>query len=217
VKTIDFLAARKAMVDGQLRTNAITDPRVVDAFEAVAREDFVSEHSRSVAYTDRPVPLVDGRTLNPPLATARMINELQITSRDEVLIIGAATGYTAAVVARLAGRVVGVESDAAMSAHAARVFERVDMVNCVTGDLSTGAPDQGPYSVILIDGAVEFIPQSLTDQLSDNGRLAAFVFENGVARLVTGKKTGGAFGTFPLIEMEACRLPGFAKPKAFVF
>jgi protein-L-isoaspartate(D-aspartate) O-methyltransferase len=217
VKTIDFLSARKAMVDGQLRTNGITDPRVVDAFEAVAREDFVPEQWRPVAFTDRPVPLVDGRTLNPPLATARMINELQLTMQDEVLIIGAATGYTAAIVARLAARVVAVESDAAMSAHSARVFEPVDTVNCVTGDLEAGAPAQGLYSVILIDGAVELIPQSLTDQLVENGRLAAFVVENGVTRLVTGKKTGGTFGTFPLIEMEACRLPGFTKPKAFVF
>ncbi len=215
--TTDFSTSRKAMVDGQLRTNAITDARVVQAFEDVPRENFVPEHYRSVAFTDRPVPLVEGRFLNPPLTTARMVNELQLHASDHVLIIGAATGYTAAIVARLAGQVVAVEDNVTMAKHLSTVFANVPNVQCVSTSLSEGAPQLGPYSVILIDGAVDKIPSGLTDQLADRGRLAACIVDEGVTRLVLGKKFDNHFGTFPIIEMEASILPGFSKPKAFTF
>ena len=217
MSNLDFQAMRRAMVDSQLRTNAVNDPRVMAAIEAVAREAFVPADRRALAYVDRAVPLSGDRALNPPLVTARLIVEAGVAAGDKVLVIGAASGYAAAVLAGLAQSVVALESDAKLASAAKAQLKGLANVSVVTGDLAKGHAKAGPYDVILIDGAVEDLPDALVRQLADGGRLAAAVLDGGVSRLCVGYKTGGAFGLTPVMDADAVSLPGFEKPKAFRF
>ncbi|WP_293883606.1 protein-L-isoaspartate O-methyltransferase [Sphingomonas sp.] len=201
-----FEAARRAMVSNQLRTTAVDDPRVIAAMARVPREDFVPPARRDVAYTDIAIPLVGGRALNTPMATARLINEAGIGSNDRVLIVGSATGYAVAIARLLAKSVVGLECDAALAT-----------AGDVVGPLEAGAADHGPFDVIIIDGAVEDVPQALIDQLAPGGRLATALVENGVTRLAVGRRGGAGFALTAFADADAVILPGFVRPHAFVF
>lgn len=214
---LDFEAMRRAMVDSQLRTNAVNDPRVTAAIEAVAREAFVPAERRALAYVDRAVPLSGGRAMNPPLVTARLIVEAGIAATDRVLVIGAASGYAAAILAGLAQSVVALESDAALVAAAKTQLKGLANISVVAGDLAKGHAKAAPYDVILIDGAVEDLPDALVRQLADGGRLACAVIDGGVSRLCVGHKAGGAFGLSAIVDADAVILPGFEKPKGFRF
>lgn len=201
-----FEIARRAMVSNQLRTTSVDDPRVVDAMARVPREDFVPADRRDVAYTDISIPLANGRALNSPMATARLINEAGITSGDNVLIVGSATGYARAIATMLAKSVVSVECDPALATAAD-----------VVGPLEAGAPDHGPFDVIVIDGAVEDVPAALIEQLAPGGRLATAILENGLTRLAVGRRGGAGFALSAFADADAVVLPGFARPPAFVF
>lgn len=214
---LDFQAMRRAMVVSQLRTNAVNDPRVTAAIEAVAREDFVPAERRSVAYVDRAVPLSGARALNPALVTARLIVEAGIGADDKVLIVGAASGYAAAVVAGLAASVVALESDADLAAQAKAHLKGIANVSVVTGDLAKGYAKGAPYDVILVDGAIEEVPDALIKQLAETGRLAAAVVDGGVSRLCIGYKAGSSFGLDIVMDADAVSLPGFSTPKGFAF
>lgn len=214
---LDFPAMRRAMVDSQLRTNAVSDPRVTAVIETVAREAFVPAERQAMAYIDRAVPLSGGRALNPPLVTARLIVEAGVQADDKVLIVGAASGYAAAIVAGLAAQVVALESDAGLAAEAKVQLKALKNVSVVTGDLAKGHAKGAPYDVILVDGAVEHVPDVLVRQLADKGRLAAAVIEDGVSRLCIGYKSGEGFGLNPVMDADAVALPGFEKPRGFTF
>ena len=217
MSNLDFSAMRRAMVDSQLRTNAVSDPRVTAAIESVAREEFVPADRRATAYVDRAIPLSATRSMNPPLVTARLIVEAGIAPTDKVLVVGAASGYAAAVVAGLASTVVALESDAALAAEAKTQLKGLPNVTVITGDLAKGHAKGAPYDVILVDGAIEQVPDALIRQLADSGRLAAAVLDGGVSRLSIGYKAGAGFGLDPILDADAVALPGFAKPKAFSF
>ena len=217
MSNLDFQAMRRAMVDSQLRTNAVNDPRVTAAIEAVAREDFVPADRKAVAYIDRAVPLSDQRAMNPALITARLIVEAGIGATDSVLIVGAASGYAAAVVAGLAKSVIALESDAQLVAEAKQHLKGLANVSVISGDLSKGHAKAAPYDVILIDGAVEQLPDALIRQLAEGGRLAAAVVDGGVSRLCVGFKAGEGFGLTPVMDADAVALPGFSSPKGFSF
>jgi protein-L-isoaspartate(D-aspartate) O-methyltransferase len=217
VSNPDFQAMRRAMVDSQLRTNAVSDPRVTAAIEAVAREEFVPAERRTTAYIDRAVPLSGGRAMNPPLATARLIVEAGIDAADKVLVVGAASGYAAAIVSGLAASVVALESDADLVAIAKAQLKGFANVTVASGDLTKGWTKGAPYDVILVDGAVEEVPEGFARQLAEGGRLAAGIVENGVTRLVIGYKAGDVIGFDRVMDAEAVVLPGFAKPKGFAF
>jgi protein-L-isoaspartate(D-aspartate) O-methyltransferase len=217
VSNLDFPAMRRAMVDSQLRTNAVSDPRVTAAIESVAREEFVPADRRATAYVDRAIPLSASRSMNPPLVTARLIVEAGIAPTDTVLVVGAASGYAAAVVAGLASSVVALESDAALAGAAKAQLKGLPNVTVVTGDLAKGHTKGAPYDVILVDGAIEEVPDALVRQLAEKGRLAAAVIDGGVSRLSIGYKAGAGFGLDPIMDADAVALPGFAKPKVFSF
>ena len=155
-----FENMRNAMVVSQLRPDGVTDPRVIDAMGRVPRENYVPVDRRSTAYADRLIPLPDGRGINPPMVTGRLLSEARIAAGEHVLIIGSATGYTAAIVAML--------TDSVTTADA-------------------GAPIEGTYDVIMIDGAVEHVPETLVDRLAPNGRLITGIAESGVTRLADRK------------------------------
>jgi protein-L-isoaspartate(D-aspartate) O-methyltransferase len=158
-----FESLRRTMVSNQLRTVAVDDPRVVSALGEVPREQFVPEDRRALAYADLAVPLGGGRALNTPMATARLINAAGIGAGDKVLIVGAATGYAAAVALQLGAHVTALEPDESL---AETLRKNVPQATVVVGDLVTGAPAVAPYDVIVIDGAVEQLAPALVDQLA---------------------------------------------------
>lgn len=214
--TTEYSAARLNMVEGQIRPNKVTDQRVVDAFLAVPRDQFVPAGLRGVAYVDKSIPLGSGRFLLEPMVLARLLNEARIEATDIVLDIGTATGYSAAVLGRLAATVVAVEADAELAAQANQAMQTlgVDNAAIMRGPLNAGWVSQGPYNVIVIQGAVAAVPQTLLDQLAEGGRLVSVVIpENGqgVARLY--QKTGGQVSSRILFDASAAMLPGLeAKP-----
>ncbi|KQN03896.1 protein-L-isoaspartate O-methyltransferase family protein [Sphingomonas sp. Leaf25] len=210
----DFDAMRHAMVVSQLRTSAVSDPRVVEAMGDVPREAFVPAAQAGVAYRDAALPLGGGRAINAPLILGRLLTAAEIVADDRVLIIGAATGYSAAVTARIAGSVVALEEDAAMVATARGAVAGAEVVE---GPLTQGWAAAAPYDVILIDGAVEQVPDAIVAQLAPGGRLATGIVDRGVTRLALGRKTGGGFGLTEFADLDCVVLPGFARPKTFQF
>lgn len=204
--------ARRAMIDSQLRVSGVNDPAVLTAMDAVAREDFVPADRRAVAYADRAIPLGNGRVLAPALTHGQMLIEAQISADDRVLLVGGGTGYLAAVIAPLAGALTVVESDPALAGAAP-----VKAGEWVTGPLAKGAAKSAPYSLILIDGAVEQVSADLVAQLADDGRVVTGLVDNGVVRLAVGRKTGDSLALLPIAEIDAAALAEFAAPRKWSF
>lgn len=215
--THDFEAMRAAMVESQLRPNAVDDRRVIRAMAVLPREDFVPEDKAALAYAEMLLPLSDGRRMNLPMATARLLTEAALTPDDNVLVVGSATGYTAALCAGLAKSVVALEEDEALAAHGAKALADFVNVDSVSGPLTDGWAEGAPYDAIIIDGAIEHLPDGLVAQLADDGRLVAAMVDDGVTRLVYGRKQGEAFGTTAFVDAQSAALPGFERPAAFVF
>ncbi|MHA6719488.1 protein-L-isoaspartate O-methyltransferase family protein [Sphingomonas sp. RS6] len=212
-----FEAMRHAMVASQLRTSAVNDPRVVEAMSLVPREVFLPTEQRGIAYRDALLPLGGGRFHNTPLATGRLLTESQITPDDHVLLVGAAGGYAAAVLARLAGSVVALEEADALVAIARGGLAGISNVELVQGSLAAGWQARAPYDLIVIDGAVEQVPEALIAQVKPGGRLATGLVDRGVTRLATGRRTEGGFGLVDFADVECALLPGFQKPSKFTF
>ena len=217
-----FQAMRDAMVDSQLRPSGVSDRAVVRAMASVPREEYVPETRAQVAYADRSVPLGGGRFLAPPVALGRLLTVAEPQRSDRALIVGAGTGYSAAVLARLVGSVVALESDADLIAAARpRVeggeFSGAAAIQLVEGDLTQGHAGGAPYDLILIDGAVETVPDAIAAQLADGGRLVCGLADDGVTRLAIARKRGGAVRPVAFEDNEMPLLPGFAPAKAFRF
>ena len=212
-----FDAMRHAMVQSQLRTNAVNDPRVVTAMARVPREAFVPQAVRSMAYRDTAVPIGNGRYINVPMATGKLLTEAYLTPGDRVLLIGAAGGYTAAVLAELVASVVAVESDPDLAAHARQALTGIARVELVEGPLEQGHAARAPYDVLIVDGAVEALPATLADQLAPGARIATGLIEHGVSRLATGRTVSGGFGLTAFADSDCVALPGFARPRGFAF
>ncbi len=208
-------AARAAMVASQLRTSGVSDPRVVAAMADVAREDYLPESQRAFAYRDRSLPLGNGRMQNPPLATGLLLTEARIAPGEKVLIVGGAGGYAAALVTQLGAVATMVEEDADLAALARSALG--DTVTLVEGPLSAGAPVNAPYDLLLIDGAVEEIPDTLAGQLREGGRVVTGLIDRGVTRIASGVRSGTGVGLASIFDVECAPLPGFAKPRGFQF
>lgn len=212
----NFDHMRKAMIASQLRTTGVNDPAVLAAIGEVARERFLPRDKAALAYADALVPLKPGRDMNSPMSLGRLLTEAAPRQGERVLVVGAATGYAAAVTARLVGPLVAVEEDAELAAIARDALAGSD-VTLVEGPLGEGHAPGAPYDLILIDGAVEYLPDSLIDQLAEKGRLAAGIVDRGVTRLAIGRKAGEGFGMASFADVATAILPGFAKPRAFTF
>jgi len=215
--TTDLTRMREAMVASQLRTNAVSDPRVVAAMARVPREEFLPETQRGLAYRDTAVPIAHGRAANLPIATGKLLTRADVRPTDHVLLIGAAGGYAAAVLAMLAKDVVAVESDPALVAIARKALAPYANVELIEGDLAAGAPAVAPYDLLVVDGAVQHLPQALIDQIKPGGRVVAGLDDNGVTRLAAGVRTDGGFGLASFADVDCVMLPGFARPRAFTF
>lgn len=213
----DMATMRHAMVASQLRTNAVSDARVIAAMDSVAREAFLPAAAASVAYRDTAVRLGHGRAQNVPIATGRLLTHADLRPTDRVLLIGAAGGYTAAVLARLVASVVAVESDPALAAFARAALAGIANVTLVEGPLEAGHPDAAGYDVLVIDGAVAAVPDALVEQVAIGGRVVAGVVDRGVTRLAAGRRTAGGFGLFDFADIDCVPLPGFERPRSFTF
>lgn len=207
---------RSAMIDSQLRPNDVIDAAVVGAMAAVPREAHVPAHLASVAYMDRAIALGDGRALNAPLVTGRMLVAAAIRPGQRVLLIGSATGYTAALLSRLGAEVHAVEEQADLMAIAQAATADAN-IHWIAGPLNQGAPSAAPFDRIIVEGAIETLPDALTAQLADGGRLVAARPDGAVTRLVQGVKAGGTVPLRSFADMDVAPLPGFAAPADFTF
>jgi protein-L-isoaspartate(D-aspartate) O-methyltransferase len=216
----DFAAARLNMVESQIRTNKVTDPRIVESFEAVAREAFVGEAQRGIAYIDEDLEVIPGRYLMEPMVLARLLQAAAPQADDMALDVGCATGYSTAVLARLVQTVVGLESDRSLMDMANRTLNALDVDNAVVveGALDAGYQKQAPYDVIVFQGAVSEVPAGIKRQLADGGRLAAVVIDTmGLGRGMLVQRTGDSFSGRTLFDASTPVLPGLARQPGFVF
>lgn len=212
-----FDAMRTAMVSSQLRTSAVSDQRVIAAMARVPREAFVPADRQGLAYRDAALPLGNGRAMNLPLATGRLLTEASLLPADRVLLIGAATGYTATLLSEIVGHVTAVESDEALLGVAATMLAGLPNVVLVAAPLTVGAPDTGPYDVLVVDGAIEALPDALLAQVRSGGRVVSGLLDRGVTRLASGARTEGGFALQPFADSECAVLPGFGQPRGFQF
>ena len=208
----DFAAARLAMVESQLRPQGVTDPSVLAAMGSIRRERFLPEHTRPLAYVDRGVSLGEGRFMPAPAVLGQLLTAMLPEPGERALVVGAGTGYSAAVLTAMGLDVVALECSPALAAEA-----RTSGLSVVEGPLELGHAKGAPYDHILIDGAVETIPDALVAQLADGGRLGAVLSDRGITRLIVGRKSGGAFGYLSLGDAGAPVLPGFTRPTTFTF
>jgi protein-L-isoaspartate(D-aspartate) O-methyltransferase len=216
---VDFAQARRTMVDGQVRTADVTDLRLLRAMQEVPRELFVPAPRRAIAYLDRDVPVSSARALLKPMVLGKLLQAAAIMPTDRVLDVGTATGYSSAVLGRLAALVIALEEDEQLAASARETLASVGAatVAVATGPLTDGWAAEAPYDVIMLQGASEVAPDSLLAQLADGGRLLAVVGSGPLGKAVIYRKAGSHATAQPLFDAAAPLLPGFAQAPAFVF
>ena len=219
----DTAQARKHMVDGQLRPNRVNDPRLIAAMLAIPREDFLPAGLAPRAYTDEDVPLPGGRALIEPMVIARLLQLLALRDGDRLLIVGAGTGYAAAVAAACGARVTAVEDDPALLAIARRALPRhtrAEEARVVEAPVGAGDPSGAPYDAILIEGALPEVPAAIATQLAEGGRLATVLESSGPgrsSRAVLGRRLGGTFSVTDAFDCATPSLPAFRRAPGFVF
>lgn len=218
----DFATLRQRMVDNQIRTSAVTDHLIIGAFLSVPREIFVEAAEQPFAYADRELAMAataPQRRMIEPVLLARLVQALPLTSQTNALVVGCGTGYSAAIVGRLAGTVIALEQDAGMAEIARARLAAVGATNAkvVTGKLSDGHAAGGPYGAILVEGAVERLPEALTGQLAPEGALATVEREERISRAMLYERVGAEVSRWPQFEAWATLLPGFERKRAFVF
>lgn len=191
----DSSTARKAMIDSQLRTSGVNEPFVIARMGSVAREDFVPDSAKVIAYMDRAIPLGDGKSLAAPLVHGKMLAEARPGLDDSVLVVESGSAYLAELVKPLVGKLD------------TRPVE----------DITSGKKGHKTYSLIFVDGAIEELPDALAKRLEDNGRIVTGLVERGVTRLATGRKVAGSIVLQPLADIGIPVLHGFDKPKEWSF
>ena len=192
---IDSSAARKAMIDSQLRTSGVNEPFVIARMSAVAREDFVPENARSIAYMDRAIPLSDGKALAAPLVHGKLLAEARPSLDDSALVVENGSGYLAELVKPLVAKLDTKSAE----------------------EIASGKKGRKTYTLILIDGAIEALPDALAKRLAENGRIVTGLIERGVTRIATGHNVSGNVVLQPVADIGIPVLHAFDKPKEWSF
>jgi len=222
---IDFAAARRMMVDGQIRTSDVTDLRIIGAMLEIPREKFLPPEQASFAYFDLDVPATGaappstGRRLLKPMVLAKLIQAAEIADSDVVLDVACASGYSTAVLARLAGSVIALEEDGPLAQRAAENLRELDTVGAqvVTNALGAGWPEGAPYDVIFLNGAFETMPSALLRQLKEGGRLVGVKGGPPAGKAMLYRLISGEVSGRPIFDAAAPMLPGFVQSPTFVF
>jgi protein-L-isoaspartate(D-aspartate) O-methyltransferase len=218
-----FSTARQKMVDGQVRPSDVTDIRIIDAMLTVPREAFVPQNQRALAYLDLDLDVSEGgaakRFLIKPAVIAKMMQAADIKDTDEVLVVGCASGYSAALVAKLAQRVTATERDPSLAAKAKEALAGLGLGNVMVkaAAVAEGDSANAPYDVIILNGATEIVPEGLYRQLKEGGRLVGIFAMTQPQRAVVVTRTHGDFGNRALFDAAIPVLPGLERPPAFVF
>lgn len=215
----DFTAAREAMVDCQVRPADVTRYPIIEAMLWAPRELFVPRHLRSVAYAGTEIEIAEDRVMLEPRLLAKMLEVAAISPADLVLELAPGTGYSTAIIGRMAEAVVAVERDPALASQAQATLARLEVHNAVVseGDPAAGDPGHAPFDAIFVNGGVERLPDGLTDQLRDGGRLVAVMLENGRAQCRVLTRSGDALSERYLFDADVPLLAGFERPAEFVF
>jgi len=213
----DSVAARRHMVDGQVRTSDVTDLRVISAMLEVPRERFIPQASAALAYLDLDVPVGGSRRLLRPMVFAKLIQAAEVAATDRLLDVGCAGGYSAAVLARVAGQVVALEQDAGLAKAAEESLSSQPNVELVSGPLADGWLQGAPYDVVVLEGATEVVPHALCEQLKDGGRLVCVLGSGPGSKAMLYRRSGGEVGGRPVFDASAALLPGFTITPVFAF
>ena len=213
----DFAAARTHMVDGQVRIADVTDLRILAALQDIERERFVPAEARQLAYVDFDLPVAPGRFLMKPRVLAKMLQAAAIASTDRVLDVGCASGYSAALLGRLAAQVTALEENPDLARAAREALSGQKNVEVVSGRLVDGWTAAAPYDVIVLEGATEVAPDSLLRQLSEGGRLLCVLGGDPAAKAMLYLRSGDDIGGRPIFDASIPLLPGFSKTPAFAF
>jgi len=215
----DTAMARRMMVDGQVRTADVTNLELIAAMLAIPREVFAPQGLADQAYLDSDIALGGGRVLLKPMVLAKLIQGAQVGPHDHVLDVGCGTGYSSAVLSRIAGSVVALDDDAGLSRQAQDALKAVGAakVTLATGPLPAGWPAAAPYDLILLNGATEVLPELLGGQLKPDGRLACIFGRGPAAKATIYRMVEGHLVGRPIFDASAPVLPGFVAPPAFVF
>lgn len=219
---MDMMQQRVKMVDNQLRPFDVFQYDVVAAFLDVPRELFVPEKQRVLAYSDAEIEIVDGdevRRMIRPMHLARMVQAANLSKDSVVLDLGCLTGYSSAILSRLCGSVVALETNDSMAARATDALSDadIDTVAVLAGNLADGYPSEGPFDAIVLGGAVDEVPEVLMEQLREDGVLITALGTGGAGRAVSIKRDGQTNTAVTLFNCSAPLLPGFAKEPAFTF
>ncbi|WP_037311898.1 protein-L-isoaspartate O-methyltransferase family protein [Ruegeria halocynthiae] len=213
----DFATRRRTMVDTQIRPSDVTKFPIIDAMLTVQRENFVPNARREAAYVEGLIDLGGGRCILEPRTLAKMLDELNITNDEAVLDIAPALGYSTAIAAHMAQLVVAVEEDEVLAAEAQTALMEADADNAIVhvGPLDQGATEHGPYDVIMIQGGVEQVPETLIAQLKDHGRIICLFVEGALGTVRIGRKSGGRVTWRRAFNANAPILKAFSKECAF--
>lgn len=216
---MDFELARRNMVASQIRTNEVTDPLVIDAIGKVPREKFLPTARQSLAYVDEDLEVAPGRCLMEPMVAARLLQLADVQQTDHVLVVPCGTGYIAAVLAHMAGSIVAVEEEGPVKEGAAKLLGELgaDTVAVVSATVTEGCPSQAPFDVIVFDGAISGVPDTIKQQLADGGRLVAVVQSGPIGQATLVQRTGNAFGQRTDYDASVPPLPEFMAKPAFAF
>ena len=207
-----YTIARENMIKSQVMTNRLTDKNIITLLSDFPRHIFVPEHLKTIAYCDDFIPLNDTHSLMPLMTFARAVQAADISLDDNILDIGCSSGFSAAILAKLGNKVVAIESDSDMASDAHQALSRlhIDNVIIITGKLKNGQAESGPYDVIFMNGAVDHVPDTLFDQLSDKGRLITFINDSPyTGKALLYKKFGDNIQSHTLFEVKMPKLHDF--------
>ena len=213
----DFSARRTMMVDTQVRPSDVTKFPIIAAMLEVPREIYVPQNKRQQAYADANLSLGPSRVMLEPRTFSKLLDALDIGLDALVLDVGCGLGYSTAIIAKLAQAVVAIESDAEMAADAQEMLSQNDVDNAavIVARLARGLPKHGPYDVIVLQGAVEQVPDAIVAQLKEGGRIGCIFMENALGVVRIGYKINGEISWRFGFNASAQVLPGFEQPEKF--